>query len=304
MRFLFPFFSIFFLFPSCKNVQTVKHNISEESSENPLEIPRLPDAKEIEAIMQEIIDLPELQPFYHPDKPNRLPVVFMRNDVFPYKVNLLKFGERVEFIEPSEQVGHYFLVEEFEIKKDTVEFGLMYDIEGVMVVGNFIRNNRGWRIDDYQLIEKKHVLLPDLKYPYETLDGWLTLTTQPQELLEKLGEPEKIGSKEDWTDAEDVFTRPWHYVSKGIKLTMNYENHDDPMKIYKIEIIKPSELKTSKNIGIGSVRKEVETAYAGMIDEGYSLNDSIIVVRSIYGGIVFKMEIDKVKSICIGEMAE
>jgi hypothetical protein len=70
-----------------------------------------------------------------------------------------------------------------------------------------------------------------------------------------------------------------------------------------ITINPPCKFKTQKGIGIDSDYKNVETAYQKYIDIKSS-NENEIVAGSIYGGIIFRFENQKVKSIFIGAAAE
>jgi hypothetical protein len=70
-----------------------------------------------------------------------------------------------------------------------------------------------------------------------------------------------------------------------------------------LTISEPCELKTSRRIGIGSNMEEVKSAYKVAIDPSSSDSETI-VAGSVYGGIIFKMENNKVKSIFIGASAE
>jgi hypothetical protein len=80
--------------------------------------------------------------------------------------------------------------------------------------------------------------------------------------------------------------------------------------INMITIKKPCAYKTKKNIGIDSTRDEVLKEYANEIDlSGTSLNFSglsskELIAGSIYGGMIFKFENDRVSSIFLGVAAE
>ncbi|MFY9309011.1 MAG: hypothetical protein WAQ28_08170 [Bacteroidia bacterium] len=116
---------------------------------------------------------------------------------------------------------------------------------------------------------------------------------------EALGKPEKKGEKAEW-EADGETHQKWNY--KGIELDMIGK---EQQTIASISITAPSTLKTSKNIGIGSPKAEVETAYAGMIDKSATDEGSEnIIAGTMYGGIIFQIENGKVKEIFAGAAAE
>lgn len=122
-----------------------------------------------------------------------------------------------------------------------------------------------------------------------------------QKVIELFGNPNKETKAELWT-ADGEYHQTVKYLDKGIELDI-IGNYEDEKKINMITINKPSELKTSKNIGIGSDFKTVEKAYKNQIDTDFSNKESI-VIGTIYGGIIFTFKNNKVESIFIGASAE
>jgi hypothetical protein len=62
-------------------------------------------------------------------------------------------------------------------------------------------------------------------------------------------------------------------------------------------------LKTKRNIGIGNSTEEVQIAYKDLINSK-SMNNKTIIAGTIYGGVIFKIEKNIVKSIFIGAGGE
>lgn len=116
---------------------------------------------------------------------------------------------------------------------------------------------------------------------------------------EALGTPEKKGKQEEW-EADGETHQLWEYKSKGLSLDMIGK---EEQVISSIDITAPSTLKTTKNIGIGSTKEEVEAAYADAIDKS-NPESTDIVAGTIYGGIIFRMENGKVTGIFAGAAAE
>ena len=74
----------------------------------------------------------------------------------------------------------------------------------------------------------------------------------------------------------------------------------------RLTITAPSTLKTRKDIGIGSPRQAVLAAYGKLRDpEAPSGDDAeVFIAGSIYGGVFFTFEADKVREIFLGAGAE
>ena len=121
------------------------------------------------------------------------------------------------------------------------------------------------------------------------------------ELIKELGEPSEKLESELW-GADGEYHQTIKYSTQGIELDI-IGGVESEKKINMITIYEPCDLKTSKNIGIGSSYDQVESAYKGLIDLTNS-DQSQIVVGSIYGGMMFKFKDQEVNSIFIGAAAE
>ena len=78
----------------------------------------------------------------------------------------------------------------------------------------------------------------------------------------------------------------------------------------RIEIAAPSTLRTSRGIGVGATRAEVEAAYRDALGKGREPNEpdatteQLLIVGSVYGGTFFRFEGGKLVSIFVGAGAE
>ena len=131
--------------------------------------------------------------------------------------------------------------------------------------------------------------------------GDMAMGLSYSETIEKLGEPEEKTEPEIW-GADGEYHQTLKYNSKGIELDLVGEKEEN-RKINMITISSQCNLKTSRGIGIGSNYKDVESAYKEEIDKESSGSETI-VAGSIYGGVIFQFENNKVKSIFIGASAE
>lgn len=132
--------------------------------------------------------------------------------------------------------------------------------------------------------------------------GELNLGTTHTKVVELLGEPSSKSKAEEW-GADGMMHQDWVYKSKGVSLNMSSGKDITNQDVNSITITSPCNLKTNKNIGIGSSYADVVTAYEKDIDKTASTKDAVIV-GSVYGGIFFDFVKDKVVKIFVGAGAE
>lgn len=73
--------------------------------------------------------------------------------------------------------------------------------------------------------------------------------------------------------------------------------------VHSVTIGEASDLKTSRNVGIGSSAAAIRDAYGALINPEES-NDSVLVVGSIYGGLIFNLRDGKAVQLFLGAAAE
>lgn len=118
-------------------------------------------------------------------------------------------------------------------------------------------------------------------------------------VLKKLGEPEEKSEAIVW-GADGLEHQTWFYKIKGIELDMVRDK--DNQVINMITITYPCTYKTKRNIGIGSTKDEVISAYKNEIDP--TNIKGIIIAGTVYGGIIFHFVDNHVSLIYIGASAE
>lgn len=122
-----------------------------------------------------------------------------------------------------------------------------------------------------------------------------------KEVLALLGEPSEK-SKLEVMGYDGNKHQTWYYKTQGIDLEMV---GDTEQRIETLEIRGPCTLKTSRSIGLGSSKEEVLTSYKNEIDLSDPDADSdVLIAGTIYGGLFFKIEDNRVTSIFVGAGAE
>lgn len=110
---------------------------------------------DIRQICQLTLDLPDLQQYYHADKPGRKPVNVVKNASLKDDVNLTALGEPVKFISADEAAAKKVPAVEFTSikvsgKTATVEF--RYAIEGIRGKAEFKFTDK-WEVVSSNLSE-------------------------------------------------------------------------------------------------------------------------------------------------------
>lgn len=140
---------------------------------------------------------------------------------------------------------------------------------------------------------------PDISvYETESL-GALGPGVGEREVIAQLGapttrdQPVEEGATGDWVSA-------WTWP--GATLSMAAEREAGPWTVRSVSIDAPSKLATKRGIRIGSARAEVERTYKRSPDDDAS-DPARYLVGSMYGGVLFALERDRVVAISIGPFA-
>jgi hypothetical protein len=122
-----------------------------------------------------------------------------------------------------------------------------------------------------------------------------------EKVVDLIGEP---GKKPEYvvSEADGETYKNVDYTNKGIYLSFEMKE-DSTTELASIEIKESCEMKTTKDVGIGSSLEEVKNAYRGLINPEGSGQETL-VVGTIYGGLVFNFKNNKVIRVFIGASAE
>lgn len=135
--------------------------------------------------------------------------------------------------------------------------------------------------------------------------GMLTLGLDETQIIDKMGEPEQSTEPEYW-GSDGLMHKTWNFADKGMVIGLVESN--DTFVIESITVREPFDGSTSRGIRIGSTASEVLRAYDKVIDNETGLtmdgDNKVIVVGSVYGGLIFQIENESVVQIFIGAAAE
>jgi len=116
-----------------------------------------------------------------------------------------------------------------------------------------------------------------------------------------IGIPSEKTNPEIW-GADGRVHQTFKYSTEGVELDL-IQKDDSSFSVNMITIKEPCKFKTKVGVGIDSDYKTVESLYHDFVDSKWS-SETEIVAGSVYGGIIFRFENKKVKSIFIGAAAE
>ena len=133
--------------------------------------------------------------------------------------------------------------------------------------------------------------------------GNLRIGLTEKDIQKKIHCPLKRGPDELW-DSDGSFHQKWEYAECGVTLSMVSEKQGGAKSIESIALIGPSTLSTNRNIRIGSSKKEVIKTYKPYWNKEDSKLSGGFVAGSVYGGLIFTFENNKVISIFLGAAAE
>lgn len=142
----------------------------------------------------------------------------------------------------------------------------------------------------------------------ETFDG-LAIGMDAEAVQLLLGPPDERGTPVEMA-ATGMFEADWRWKSRGLTARMGAASADAEPRVSGMEIAGSSKLRTSRGIGLGATRAEVESLYADALGKGREPNEpnpdteQLLVLGSLYGGTFFRFESGKLVSIFVGAGAE
>lgn len=133
-----------------------KNAFKQDSAISTVETNRIETQYEREIIIQKILDLPRLQPYYHIELKERLPIKLLENEYVDKNLSLNKFGQNVEILSrqkiDEDSITDYLSISHLNFSNDTLNFGFVYPIEGLGVSGRMIRTNTDWKVVEQQFV--------------------------------------------------------------------------------------------------------------------------------------------------------
>ncbi|MCC3160612.1 hypothetical protein LJ737_25465 [Hymenobacter sp. 15J16-1T3B] len=113
---------------------------------------------ERQQILQLLLDLPDLQGYYHAKLAQRLPVKLQVDAFATPGLRLRKFNHAVVLLTDQQlkqrRIRDYVRLGLLRQRQDTLDFRLGYAIEGVVAAGQLVRQPNGWRVGRYSVVEQ------------------------------------------------------------------------------------------------------------------------------------------------------
>lgn len=133
--------------------------------------------------------------------------------------------------------------------------------------------------------------------------GDFHLGLSEKDLKEKVSCSLTRGKEEMW-GADGIYHQTWDYPDCGLSFNMSSEQKGGNKVVDSISVTSPSTLKTKRGIQIGSSDQAVIKAYGQDKATDADSDKQEFVAGSIYGGLFFHFENNKVTSIFLGAGAE
>lgn len=114
------------------------------------------DVATVEAIFQVVLNLPELDGYWHVDEvPDRSPLLVLGNEVTPVELALTKFEEPVQILS-SEEIGDrpHFVFRSFERSGNQASVSFAYEVEGVIGTVELELAEGLWIVTDRSIAEQ------------------------------------------------------------------------------------------------------------------------------------------------------
>jgi hypothetical protein len=134
------------------------------------------------------------------------------------------------------------------------------------------------------------------------IGGWLKLNISQDIIIGKLGLAEEKGDDKYW-GATGTFVQEWRYATQGLIFSMESDSLNGLKILRSIIMVAPCQLTTEEKVGIGTDINLVKSIYGNHIDKAAS-NQDMIVIGSLYKGMVLTIENNKVSKLFIGAAAE
>ncbi|PIQ87430.1 MAG: hypothetical protein COV74_00730 [Candidatus Omnitrophica bacterium CG11_big_fil_rev_8_21_14_0_20_45_26] len=115
---------------------------------------------ELQLILQQLVDLQELQQYYHADVlPDRKPLVIVKNALIPNGLHLVKFDTPVRILSMREinddkSIKSFVEITKLEIKQKTCLTTFKYPSEGLLIRAKLIKKDGEWIIVEKELTER------------------------------------------------------------------------------------------------------------------------------------------------------
>jgi len=115
-------------------------------------------SSDLREICQRILDASALDKYFHVDtRPERKPLVVLKNDVLSEEIALTKFGTGVKYATREElQTGSrpYFEFRQVTITGDEANVDFAYPPEGIRGTAKLNRQPAGWTVTNVKLVER------------------------------------------------------------------------------------------------------------------------------------------------------
>ncbi len=118
------------------------------------------------------------------------------------------------------------------------------------------------------------------------------------------GKPGSKSKAEKW-GADEMMHETWKWNDKGLEMNIvsDPQNAAAGKQVFSITASANCPYKTKAGIGVGSTMEEIQAAYKDQINKEET-GDNQVIIGSMYGGIIFTLQNNKVLHVFVGAAAE
>jgi hypothetical protein len=113
---------------------------------------------DMQELCQLTLDMNALDAYFHIDeRPERKPLIILRNKHVETEPALVKFGEKVRYASRDElesQGKPYFEFTDIRFEADAADIAFVYPPEGIAGDVHLVRDGAGWRIESHRIVER------------------------------------------------------------------------------------------------------------------------------------------------------
>lgn len=127
---------------------------SETPAETTAEAPVAAAEGDVSAILQLVVDDPELDKYLHLGEPGRFPLQLAGEKV-PSGLKLVKATEPVKVVDgPKSKKDAVLVITELDVSGDKANVRYRYDVEGIRGTVTLARSAHGWELKNSRIVER------------------------------------------------------------------------------------------------------------------------------------------------------
>lgn len=128
--------------------------VAETPAKAEAEAPATSSAADVTAIVQLVVDDPELDKYLHLGQKGRFPLQ-LAGEKLPSGLQVVKSTEPVVVVQgPKSKTDAVLVITDLEVQGDTASVRYRYDVEGIRGTVTLARSAQGWELKNSRIVER------------------------------------------------------------------------------------------------------------------------------------------------------